>query len=41
MMMEVVEVYLQVDYEHLMLMEVDPKMNDDDENFLMYVHHEN
>jgi hypothetical protein len=42
-LMMVVEAYLQVDFEYLMLMVVEPKMNDDDddENFSMYVHHEN
>lgn len=40
-MMEVEE-YLQVDFEYLMLMVVEPStIDDDDENFSTYVHHEN
>lgn len=39
-MMEVEE-YLQVDFAHLMLRVVEPRMIDVDEHFLKYVHHEN
>ena len=39
-MMEVEE-YLQVDFAHLMLKVVEPRMIDDDEHFSKYVHHEN
>ena len=42
-LMMVVEEYLQVDLVYPMPMVVEPNMNDDDddENFSMYVHHEN
>ncbi len=38
--MMVVEEYLQDDLEYPLLMVVEPNMNDYDENFSMYAHHE-
>ncbi len=38
--MMVVEEYLQDDLEYPLLMVVEPNMNDYDENFLTYAHHE-